>query len=207
MELDKKNIKKQSTSIVDNRSNSVNPQSFSKECSDIISFETLISSHLEKRRKKVVDYFMNSSKDHAAIVMSTIFRESRNHIRIFAEDLAGPISSNDNYRNELLSFILRDGKLDIILQKKSQEEDSMVHLLLQIKGGKVLNKYSNNININYTSEKCKLGKFENVHFCIGDDSMYRIETDTKKFLAQCSLFDSTIAGVLINKFNNISTNN
>lgn len=64
---------------------------------------------------KSSEIFLNSSREHAVIIMSNIFKTAREEVLILAGDLFGGISNQKLYWVELIKFLNRGGKLNILL--------------------------------------------------------------------------------------------
>lgn len=130
--------------------------------------------------------FHNSGEEHAAIVMSNIFRTAQKELFIIAGDFNGKVSSNPDYLLEFKSFLERGGSAQILLDKDFENINAELQTLL---------KFYNY----YYPEKVYLGFTDNkfldsttgkpVHITIGDSRMYRLEYDTSAYMARCSFND------------------
>ncbi|MBK9735574.1 MAG: hypothetical protein IPO92_11640 [Saprospiraceae bacterium] len=107
---------------------------------------------------------------------------------MYSGNLNGEISKNKNYQSSIFNFLIRGGKLDILLE----DYDSTAQLVSN------LISYKNNMGlkvrikqhdfiIEYTETN------EKVHFAVGDDRSYRIEHDTDNYLAMGSFNNPEIA--------------
>lgn len=134
------------------------------------------------------DTFLNSSIEHAGIIFSNIFRKAENYVYIFAGDLNGGISSQNQYWYELVKFLSRNDttKLNILLSNYKQGE--FPDLFYRINEPQ----FKSKIDIRYTEEPFKIGD-KDYHFCVSDDKMYRFETDIVLYLAQGSFNSPEIA--------------
>ena len=162
-------------------------------------------SRLAKESKDVV--FINSSAQHAAIVLSTIFKNAKDYVKIFAGDLRGDVSCDAEYKLELENFLKRKGRLHIILEKYDDKEPINI--------ADIIRYYSipdnNLIEIKYLPNDLKLQNqansyFANIHFCVADDKMFRIETDTQNYLAQGNFNDKETSDMLLKRFDDIFNN-
>lgn len=148
--------------------------------------------------------FQNSSSEHASIVMSTIFKYSNENIRILAGNLNGEVSSSENYNKELQSFLNRNGKIRILLDDYNKNINPQTLKILS-------EAYYYNpelVEIRLSPIKIIGAKTKkNLHFCIGDKKMFRLELDTKKYIANCSLNSVEISGLLIDSFDMLFENN
>ncbi|MDP1675922.1 MAG: hypothetical protein Q8L88_03575 [Bacteroidota bacterium] len=149
---------------------------------------------------KLPTIFYNSGPEHASIVMSNIFQNSKDMIRIFAGNFSGEVSQNERYIESLKSYLNRKGKVHILLDEYT--EDKKPHLF------DLLSTYSffnpENIEIKKTNthvveEKTK----KKIHFTTGDNCMFRLEEDTDKFLAKGSFNNLELTDKLIKYFDQI----
>jgi hypothetical protein len=138
--------------------------------------------------------FFNSSPEHASYVMGTMFAMAEKNIKIYAGELSGAISNQQDYRTGLESYLKKGLKLDILLQKKkfdlkySNEDQSEPDLFS-------LFRYYNAINPNQITIKkhsylvMRDGEKEEFHFTTADDCMYRLEKDIVEFTADANFND------------------
>lgn len=138
---------------------------------------------LAQQNRNVV--FFNSSADHGAFVMSTIFDNAKTAVKIYCGNFSGDISKNDHYRLSLKNYLHRGGKLQILLQEEKLKLNPNPHIF------DILKLYSiTNDNISIRQHPYKIGMpkegksdVNEVHFTVADDKMYRIEEDIDKFTA------------------------
>lgn len=116
--------------------------------------------------------FLNSSSAHAACVMSNIFKKSSKEVLILAGDLNGKISTKEEYFIELINFLRRGGKVKYLLNDYDRDKYIPLFFLLND------DEFKTQVEIKYIQDN-----HIHIHFAIGDDSMYRLEHDTKNFLA------------------------
>jgi hypothetical protein len=144
--------------------------------------------------------FLNSDEDHAAVVFEQIFKDSKSELRIFAGSLCSKVANSPAYIEALSGFLERGGKLNILLNNYNPEcaKNSNVfkRLAYYISEGK-------SISIKRTTSKPYFandpGKKE-IHFTVGDDKSYRIETDIESRTAECNLNNPNIAKIYIEFF-------
>jgi hypothetical protein len=148
--------------------------------------------------------YANSGPEHAAIIFSNIFRTSRKEVCIYAGNLASGISSRPEYLEELKCFLDRKGKLQIILQSLDQTKNPELFNLLS--------QYAffdkDQISLYETTAIVEGDENKPIHFCTGDDLMYRMENDTEMFQASGSFNDPqwvTSLKNLFGKLKNVST--
>jgi len=147
------------------------------------------------------DLFFNTSGiNHAAIVMSSIFENSENSVKIFSGTLSGMFSQHQDYLSALESFIASGKKLEILLAKPLIEKNTTVSKILS---GSITNK-NHNIFIKKISEqglqflRHEIGEY---NFTVGDDRMYRIETDVSSRKTEGCYNDRDTSNKLSDVFN------
>lgn len=146
------------------------------------------------------DLFRNSGDAHAVVVFHHIFKNSKSVVRILAKDLCNRVTSSKLYRDALISFLsTRGSELQILLNaelnlREKLESDTIFRYLLP---------YRSQIKIRQTSKKLKRGKVEDIHMCIGDNKMYRIETDIIGRKAEGCFNDCEYVAHLINVFDSL----
>lgn len=161
---------------------------------------------LAQNNKDVV--FYNSGEHHAALVMSTIFDNSKD-VRIYAGCFSGEISGQDEYRNSLENFLGRGGKLKVLLEKNKLEErkeEPKIFDILRfysiVKPGSVQIKKHSNLLVK--QDKTKNGEEINeVHFTVADGKMYRVEDNINSFSAFGNFNDKKFSEDLIAIFDKI----
>lgn len=166
---------------------------------------------LEEYKKYILDtanngtysVFYNSSKEHASIVMGTIFKSSQNNVRIWAGKLNGEVSSDDYYISELKNFLERGGKVKIILDESSNEINPKLKNILALY--RFLNPES--IEIKTTAVRVGLTSddeaYKHVHFTVGDDRMYRLELFPDKYTAKGNFNDKKTSSDFIRVFDDV----
>lgn len=145
-------------------------------------------------REKVSRFFYGINNDQAIIVLSNIFSSSERIVRLVSNKLSEEITSDENYREALSSFLNKNGtKLEIFVY--NYEPNNPIYILLS--------QYSNKV----TLKRSKGAKFtlndRVVNFCIGDDRMFRIERDIDLRISECNFKDAKTCDNLIKSFNNI----
>jgi len=145
---------------------------------------------------KIGDTFLNEGDEHAKIVFSNLFMIAGNKVRIFAEMLNSDVPNCNEYISAMRSFLDRDGRVDILLEKKPNPEMPLFQLFRQ---------YGNQVNIKITEYRPKFGD-DLINFCTVDDFAYRIETDKKKKEAHGSFFDKKQTSEINNVFSEMYNN-
>ena len=152
-------------------------------------------SDLAKNEKPVV--FFNSGPDHAALVMENIFRYTDKKIKIFAGNLSGKVSNQDNYKAGIMDLWERGGNFQILLQSHKltelAEDPPLFKLLRYFKSVR-----PESVEIKKDAIKVVDGDNE-IHFTTGDGKMYRIENNTDSYSATGNFNDP----VTVEKLNNL----
>lgn len=130
--------------------------------------------------------YANAGPEHAAIVFANIFRTSNTLVNVFAGNMNGGISSSKAYLEQLNGFLERKGKLRIILQEFDRENNKELFALLK----RYAFFHSDQVKV-YRTDSTILNTDTNtpIHFCTGDNTMYRMEQNTSKFFATGSFND------------------
>ena len=156
-------------------------QFYSKEIGDYMAAVSEISCSNSS------EVFSNSGNVHAAIIFSHIFSKSKSIVRILAGNMYNVVTMSKIYQDALLAFLCRDNtKLQVILNSSELEKVKKlkVHDCLFEK----LQPYASKITIKKTSKVLKRNG-EMIHLCIGDQSMYRLETNPQERHAEVCLND------------------
>lgn len=138
-------------------------------------------------QNRVNKEFSNCDAAHAIEVLTRIFKSSKEIVRIFIGTLQDPIPDASEYVSALSDFIERGGKVRIILNEydpiKAKESNLFKRLAYYVS-------YKNaDIAIYQTNAKPYLTKDvekKPIHFTMGDDCSYRLETDIVKHTATCN---------------------
>ena len=152
--------------------------------------------------------FDNKGVDHAALVMSTIFDNSKSHVRIYANNMKGDISNKDAYRNSVLKFLESGKKLQIILDDATHinisEGGAMNTLSMLLKNFRQYSNFQVHIaSEDFKKELTSKAKDKRLyHFAIGDSKMFRLELDASTHEAMCSFNSPKTAEVLEGVFEN-----
>lgn len=151
--------------------------------------------------------FLNSDEEHALAVLVQIIKSAQSTLRIFAGALCSPVPSNSEYISALSDFIEKGGKLVIALNAFSQKEATNSNLFKRlayyIELGKDIHIYNTGAHPYLVSDPLK----NEIHFTIGDECSYRVETDIVKKTAKCNFNNPEAAANLIDFFDKIIANN
>jgi hypothetical protein len=140
--------------------------------------------------------FFNSGPIHAAIVMSRIFKYSKDIVRIYCGGFDGVVSNYDEYLEYLSGFLKEGGRLKILAQEDRSKGPGKIF--------KVLKRFPNSVQMYRTSTKVIFKDTQQpLHFTVGDDRMVRLEVGIDNYAAQVNLGNKEEASMLINIFDGI----
>jgi len=139
--------------------------------------------------------FCNEGNEHAAIVLSRIFKYSNNTVRIYASSLSQSIVTNDeDYVNYLDSFIKKGGIVQVLISSLPKTPSkAFKNLLLKSQV------YNETVGLRLAESKIKLNK-KHVNFTVGDNNKFRLEIDPTKRTAYCSFNNTKYCSKLIDLF-------
>ena len=146
--------------------------------------------------------FNNKDQFHAVIVMSHIYKTAKERVRIFAGEFSGHVSDSPMYRRELSSTVSRGVALEVVFEKQPNEQSLCLKELLRLK------KEGRDISICVVKEefRAQLHALGLSHFTVGDDKMFRYETDKSLFRAICNFDDKKTAATLNKNFDVLKLN-
>lgn len=166
---------------------------------------------MEEYRKFIIDLavkndsrvFLNSDEDHAREVLVQLFQNAESVLRIFAASLCSPVPKSDEYITSLSDFIDRNGEVRILLNgfdaELAKSSNLFKRLAYYVALGKPIEVRKTTVRPYLISDKDQ----KEVHFTVGDEKSYRIETDIVKRTAECSFNNPLIAKTYISFFDNI----
>lgn len=150
--------------------------------------------------------FNNKDENHGAIVMSLLFKNAEDKIRIFAGDFGGKICDNDFYINSLKDAIDRGIKVEVVFEE-NPNQSSRCFSLLKEKSQKNSSKITmKQLNENYKRELFSKFNGSLLHFTVVDNNKFRYETDKKTYKAYCNFDDKNNSEILISNFEKLEKN-
>lgn len=152
--------------------------------------------HLSKTRTSFA--FQNSGPAHASIVISTIFKNAENAVRIYANNINGVISDIGDYLESVERYIKKGKEFMLIVKNEVPPNSNLLKLL-------------KDLSVNYPNITVKKANKEfvssiknlynkEVFFVVGDKASYRLELDNSTHVATCNFNDESIASLLVNAF-------
>jgi hypothetical protein len=165
-----------------------------KWTSELESYQELLEESASSESKWPV---FNDGKDHAAILMSVIFKNAKDYVYLYSHALSSDLSRFDIYYNSLKECI--NNNVDIKLLLQSQNALSVENPSIEL----IRNKKSENVKILTVEQsdilKQKLNNMD-IHFAVSDGKRYRLEYDIKDRKATSSFNDPSVANVLKEAF-------
>jgi len=135
------------------------------------------------RQSKVIQ---NKGNDHALVVFMSIFKEAKENIYLYAENLDNSVTRSLGYLDSLQLFLKRKGTTLNVILSNWQEENLNAPVF------DLFRKYKDKVTINDGMKIPHLllkSNGEKINFCTADGSMYRFEYDIKERSARCNFND------------------
>lgn len=157
------------------------------------------------------DIIHNLGNEHAGIIFTNLFNQSHDQLRIVAGSLTSQISQTDEYLSALKGFLSKEDTklyiiLDSIIDHSGNKNNSELENFKSSRLSELLKDFQNKVKITLSSKRFYINidnKPKPIHFAVGDDSMYRLETDIKQRQAECSFNDPTFAKILSDSFDEL----
>lgn len=150
--------------------------------------------------EKLNNVLYNEGNAHAIVIFSNIFRTAEQEILLYAKNIfsnENEVTSSPNYITSLINFLEKENtQMKILLTEYNPENDNNI-----LRENIIKYKDKIKIRIN-TNQSIKKGG-EPIHFCIGDNRMYRLEYDTEARKAICNFNDITSCSKFISFFNQL----
>lgn len=154
-------------------------------------------------RKKEDNMLHNKGNDHALIIFENLFKHSKEHVRIFAKDLANEeVVNRKEYIDAVKTFIEKPKtKLDILITTFNDEVrriDRDVNLFYVLRKSKAYQE--GRIKIKTTKGMIFRIQGQPIHFCTSDGHAYRMERDIEHRVAHCNFGDKNTTKSLEDTF-------
>ena len=137
--------------------------------------------------------FLNSDEDKALVVLVELFKSAKSIVRIFAGSLYHHVGNKSEYVIALSEFIEKGGELRILLNNYNEEFAKSSNLYKRLAYYKSQGKPVFVKTTNSRPYRTEDPEKKEVHFTIGDEKAYRIETDIEKRTAECNFNNPDIA--------------
>ncbi|NGP89701.1 hypothetical protein [Fodinibius halophilus] len=100
-------------------------------------------SNIEKKaQSRSIETINHSGPHESAIILGTIFKYAKNHVRMYVGDFCGDISNNSFYLEHLTNFLEADKKLNVLVKDLHSTNPSEVYKKISLYDG-----FSDNVNI------------------------------------------------------------
>ncbi|MDR2651411.1 MAG: hypothetical protein LBC68_03730 [Prevotellaceae bacterium] len=145
----------------------------------------------------------NEGKEHAAILMATIFDCAKEYVYLYCNALNPQLSSIDMYYDALEKCIQRGVPIRLALQSQDALDvnNPAINLIQNSDKNKVVVLTEENDNL----LKSNLNNME-IHFAVSDDKRYRMEYDKTNMKAISSFNDEKVALTLKKAIEPVFTN-
>jgi len=187
----------------------INMDSKTKESLAQTNFNSISLNSFDIKYKKAIEQliqseskltFNNSGPSHASIVISTIFKNCINEVRIYANNMNGEISKIGTYLDDLKNYLEEEKKLKIIIDNIPNNYSPAFELVSADK----------NVQIKIASHEFKrevaFHYNPNTYFTTGDKKMFRLEYDNYGHQALCGFNNKSITIPLIGLFDKYFNN-
>ncbi len=145
--------------------------------------------------KKVNAPVFNEGREHAAILLKTIFEHACEYVYIYCRCLRDELTGIEDYYEALKNYIQKKKKIRVLLNGTESEidENRPIFQLIGRDNYRILTKKQ-------TEQMEQTLNKQNVHFTLADDCIYRMEYDIEHFKALASFNDKNVGLVLKNAF-------
>jgi len=141
----------------------------------------------------------NGGKEHAAILMSIIFKYAKDYVYLYSYSLSPELSRLDIYYESLNECINRGVKVKLLLQSSEAFDKDNPSI-------DIIRKNPSNIILLTEKQDKNLKKSLNemdIHFAVSDNKRYRLEYNIKDRKAISSFNDPSVANTLKNAFESV----
>lgn len=129
----------------------------------ISSYAADVERFFEQNSQVIIS---NKDKEHAAVLMSTLFKKADKTIIIFSQQLDGQFYSREAVRSELIAAIERGVSVKILTQQTPVDSELLTQLHALKSGG--------NLSIETCSNGSR-GAISFINFAVVDGRAYRLE--------------------------------
>ena len=150
---------------------------------DLYDYSKAVSYYANNKENNVLS---NEGVGHAIVVFENIFRTAENKVSIYAKNIFAPnneVTCSASYIGEVRNFLNKPNTSLQILLQEYDEETSYNVLRDELK------KYQDKVTVKVNREKKVKVAGDDVHFCIADGRMYRMEYNTEGRKARCNFND------------------
>lgn len=144
--------------------------------------------------------FTNSGREHAVVLLSTIFDNTKDTLYIYGRELRKELTSCKRYVLSLFDCIKRGVSIKVLLEEeKDESKKSPMRKVLE-----ELSKKECNVSVRSmknVDEEMKRHMPNATHFTVSDNRAFRMEYDIANYKAFCSMNSSEMSEYLISAFN------
>ena len=143
--------------------------------------------------------FYNSNDVHAAIVLSEMIKNAKDHIDIFCQNMCSEVSNSKEYLDAMESFLSSDSSRKVRIILADYKEDVKNKPIY-----KLLSEFPDQVTIKRTGEGFWLKLNDKlVNFTVTDDVAYRLEVDIDKKMAMGNFNDPERVKPMVNTFDQV----
>jgi hypothetical protein len=159
------------------------------DMTNLFDYQKAIESVIKSNSSTILK---SSGSQHASIVTAKILQNSKSSVKIITGNFSGVVSDSNIYLEALKGYLERGQNLEILLTNFPNLNSLAYNLIIESK------KINSNIQIKpLTSDGLKFlreSSFDDseLHFVIGDDKMFRLESDRNSYSSYCSFNDTKI---------------
>lgn len=157
---------------------------------ELQEYEAWLQNLADKKQNAAV---FNEGKEHAAILLKTIFEHAENYVYIYCSCLRDELTGIEDYYKALEGYIRKGKEIKVLLNNPDVDLNRPIFSVIGRENIKVLTEDQKK-----SMEKA-LNK-QNVHFTLADDCIYRMEYDVEHFKALASFNDKSVGLVLKKAF-------
>ncbi|NOT36430.1 MAG: hypothetical protein HOP11_03520 [Saprospiraceae bacterium] len=165
--------------------------------SDIAHYTNYIESLASEHRNQS---FLNSSKEHAITVLSTMFKyaDPKKFIYIYSGDMNKGIADSTEYTSNLTSYLSKGGKVKILLESHDPNNEPRI-----LKKLRVFKEIGLDVEVKQTGTRIyDTDTNKTLHFAVTDKA-HRAEHDIDNFLAVGNFNDTEKSNILIKVFEDV----
>jgi len=172
---------------------------------DLKRYREYLEGLLREQSSKII---MNGGVEHAAVLMSTLFDNTKQEILMYCRGLNPKLTNDESYFHSFSDYIEKGGKLSLMVETLEYSKISKTFSFLINQQ----NKFDNhNIEIKIITpedkkEIFKVLKSDECNFSVFDDKMIRFEYDPTNYKALASFNYTDMAKYLSTVFYDAYTN-
>jgi hypothetical protein len=156
----------------------------------------------EAALKKEQQIFAHTGHTQTSIVISLIFKYSKDIVRIYAGNLIGIVSNTDFYLQSLNAFLEKGKKLKLLLEDFPDKSSNAYNILLSR-----AELFPSQVEIRKLDKAASIVLKEHPngdvsHFVVGDDNMFQLDKNRRNYQGVASFNNHDLTSQLIKIFDN-----